>query len=116
MAELGKVLDELVNGRLTKTQLSGGLGLQFKTENGTSKLCAYRIGGLGPSDVELKTLRDHLIALLPNRVIQLGEEFPHKGKDGKARLCRVFSWHTMGPKPTQLGFGAVETAVTVKYE
>ena len=116
MAELGKVLDELVNGRLAKTQLGGGLWLQFRTEDGTSKLCAYRIGGLGPSDVELKTLRDHLIALLPNRVIQLGEEFLYKGKDSKVRLCRVFSWHAVGPKPTQLGFGAVATAVTVKYE
>ena len=112
MAELGKVLDELVNGRSDMVILKGGLHLQYKTGDGTSRLCCYRIG-IEPSDVEIAVVRRELQALLPDRIIQERRPFTYTGSDKKVRYCRVLVWALA---VVQLGLGAVETAVAAKYE
>jgi len=113
MAKLGKVLDELVNGRSQMVILKGGLHLQFRVSEGICRLCCYRIG-IDPSDVEIAVVRRELQALLPDRIIQEKEPFTYTGGDKKVRHCRVLVWAEV---VVQLGLGVTATAVApAKYQ
>lgn len=102
-SKLNQILDDLMHGRLSAGQLSGGLYLlQFKpgdADNPDCRLCAYRVG-VPVGAVELGTLRRELEALLPGVNIKLDGEQTIQGKDEQVRHYRVFRW-TATP-PTQL--------------
>jgi len=102
MATLIDVLNEMLKGRETYMELTGGLRLQYRQadgENPNCRLLCYRIGTVGPSDRELVTVRQHVEALLPaGTAVRLEPEFEYVGGDSLTRHCRAFTWQ---PAPTQ---------------
>jgi len=95
MATLIDVLNEMLKGRETYMELTGGLRLQYKTPTEalpTYRLLCYRVANR-PSDRELVTVRQHLEKLLPaGTKLTLGPEMTYTGRDGRARTGRPFSW------------------------
>lgn len=101
MALLIDVLNEMIRGRLTYVELTGGLRLQYRTpteDQPASRLLCYRVTNR-PSNRELATVRKYLEGLLPaGTKVHLGPEMTYVGRDGRARIGRPFVWQ---PAPMQ---------------
>lgn len=87
-------LAELLSGQRTYRETATGLRFQFHEPgegNPANRLLCYRVGNL-PTVREFTAVRQRLEAMRPGAEIALLEPMTYTGRDGKARLGRVFSW------------------------
>lgn len=91
---INDALTELLSGVRTYREIATGLRFQYREPdkgNPTHRLFCYRVGNL-PTNREFTAVRQRLEAMRPQARIELLEPTIYKGKDGRIRHGRAFSW------------------------